>query len=305
VPFRDTCPVTAPPTFASLPEYISRVDDVEFWRPYVTEILGRHDLAEADREPVAGFNATYPTFVCGDVVIKLFGYTRAWRAGHAAERAAYALISTDPEIAAPSLLGDGRLYDNANAEWSYLITTRVSGVASWCAELSADQQRSLAAQLGGQVRRIHALSPSEDLATEEEWPALDVAAAAQRSSLPPHLVAQVDDYIAQLGPSDRVFVHGDLLANHVYVEDGRITGIIDWGDAMVTDRHAELIQVFRDMFDCDKALLRVFLEASDWPIFEPVAALLPLEDFGTLDELATESFELRATGREFPADRVE
>jgi hygromycin-B 7''-O-kinase len=317
-PFRDTCPVTTPPTFVSLPEYISRVDDVGFWRPYVDEILGRHDLDGGGREPEAGFNATYPTFVCGELVVKLFGYSRSWRTGHTAERAAYRLVATDPEIVAPSVLGEGRLYEGAEAAWPYLITTRLTGVASWRAELSADQQRSVAAELGGQVRRIHALSPTGDVATEEDWPSLNLAAAAQRSSLPPHLVAQVDDYLAQLGPFDRVFVHGDLVANHVYVEDGRITGIIDWGDAMVTDRHVELIQVYRDMFDCDKPLFRVFLEASDWPVgkdfprqalghalrrqaigltqhhtidvFQPIAALLPLQDIATLDELATELF---------------
>lgn len=35
---------------------------------------------------------------------------------------------------------------------------------------------------------------------------------------------------------------------------------------MVTDRHYELIQIYRDTFDCNKALLRVFLDASDWPV---------------------------------------
>jgi hypothetical protein len=193
----------------------------------------------------------------------------------------------------------------------------MSGLASWRAGLSAEQRLSIAAELGRQVRRVHALRPS-GVATDADWPAMDVTAAAERSSLPPHLIAQIDDYLARLGPFDRVFVHGDLVANHVFVENGRLTGIIDWGDAMVTDRHYELIQLYRDMFDCDKALFRVFLEASDWPVgeglprqalglalhrqavglaehhtcdvFEPIAALLPLQDIATLDELATELF---------------
>ncbi len=309
--------MTAPPTFASLQEHVSRLGDVSFWWPYVAEILKRHGLADAGREPVAGFNATYPTFLYGDVVVKLFGYSRSWRGSHAAERAAQALVATDPEIAAPRLLSEGRLFDDVDAPWPYLITTRMSGVASWRAELSTEQRLSVAAELGQQVRRVHALPPS-GVATDAGWPALNVAAAAEQSSLPPHLIAQIDDYLARLGPFDRVFVHGDLVANHAYVEDGHLAGIIDWGDAMVTDRHYELIQLYRDMFGCDKALLRVFLEACDWPVgkdfprqalglalhrqavglaqhhtmdvFEPIAALLPLQDIGTLDELATELF---------------
>jgi len=266
---------------------------------------------------VAGSNPTYPTFLYGDVVVKLFGYSRSWRASHAAERAAHALVATDPEIVAPRLLGEGRLYDDAEASWPYLVTTRLSGVAWEDAELSTEQRRSVAADLGRQVRRVHALRPS-GVATEVDWPAPDVAAAAERSSLPPHLIAQIEDYLARLEPFDRVFVHGDLVATHAFVEDGRLTGIIDWGDALVTDRHYELIQLHRDTFGCDKALLGVFLEASDWPVgkdfsrqalglalhrqaiglaqhhtmdvFEPIAALLPLDDIGTLDELAAELF---------------
>jgi hypothetical protein len=307
----------APPTFASSQAYVARLQDVGFWWPYVAEILRRHDLIDARCEPVAGSNPTYPTFLYGDVVVKLFGHVRPWREGHAAERAAHTLIATDPEIAAPSLLSHGWLYDHHDAEWPYLITTRMSGVAWEDADLSTGQRLSVAADLGRQVRRVHALRPS-GVATDEGRPTPNVAAAAERSSLPPHLIAQVDDYIARLGPFDRVFVHGDLVAMHAFVENGRLTGIIDWGDATVTDRHYELIQPYRDMFDCDKALLRVFLEASDWPVgtdfprralglalyrqavglaqhvtidvFEPIAALLPLQDIGTLDDLANELF---------------
>jgi hygromycin-B 7''-O-kinase len=222
-------PVTAPPKFASLHDFVSRLGDVDFWWPYVIEILNRHDLADRGQDPVAGFNATFPTFVLGDVVVKLFGYLRAWRAGHAAERGAQALVATDPEIAAPRLLAEDRLYEDVDALWPYLITTRVSGVASWRAGLSAKQRLSIAAELGTQVRRVHALRPS-GVATNADWAAPDVAAAAERSSLPAHLIAQIDDFLAGLGPFECVFVHGDLVANHVYVENGRLTGIIDWGD---------------------------------------------------------------------------
>lgn len=308
-----------PPTFASVQEYTSRHGDLSFWWPYVAEILERHGLADAGRESVAGVGGTYPTFICGDVVVKLFGFVPSWRKSFTAERAAQTLLATDPQISAPRLVSDGQLYDDVDSSWPYLITTRMSGVSWRDAELSAEQRLTVAADLGRQIRRVHALRPS-GVATDADWPNLNVAAAAEQSSLPPHLIAQIDDYLARLGTLDSVFVHSDLCALHVFVENGRLSGIIDWGDAMVTDRHYEIIQIYRDLFDCDKALLRVFLEASDWPVgkdfprqalgqalhrqavglaqhltmdvFEPIAALLPLQDIGTLDELANELFDV-------------
>ena len=88
--------MTAPPTFASIDEYASRRGEVDFWRPHVAEVLSRHDPADAGGEPEPGFNATSPTFLCGDVVVKLFGYARGWRENHAAERAAQAFDQTIP-----------------------------------------------------------------------------------------------------------------------------------------------------------------------------------------------------------------
>lgn len=54
----DTGAVSAPPSFASSQEHISRLGDVSFWWPYIAEILKRHDLVDAGREPVAGFGIT-------------------------------------------------------------------------------------------------------------------------------------------------------------------------------------------------------------------------------------------------------
>ncbi len=309
------------PAFGSNKEYISRLGDVGFWRPYVAEILDRHDLVRAGGEPVAGFNPTYPTFLFGDVVVKLFGRSRAWHASYAAESAAHVLVATDPEIAAPELLAEGQLYDDVDAPWPYLVTARMAGVSWREARLPAEQRLSVAVDLGRLVRRVHALPPSSVL-KHENRPDLNVAAAAEQSSLPSHLIAQIEDYLAGLGPFDPVFVHGDLTATHAFVENGRLVGIIDWGDATVIDRHYELIQLYRDMFGCDKTLLRAFLDACDWPVgndfprqtlglalyrqaiglaqhhtmdvFEPIAALLPLREIGTLDDLATELFGLQS-----------
>lgn len=317
--YRDTCPVTTPPTFASIQEHVSRLGDVETWWPYIAEILKRHDLTGAGKEPVAGFNATYPTFLYGDVVVKLFGYSRSWRTSHSAERAALNLLATDPEIAAPSLRHEGQLFEDAEAPWPYLVTTRIPGVPWRHARLSNEQRLIIAAELGRQVRRVHALLPS-GVEPRADRPTLNVAAAAEHSCLPPHLIAQIDAFLTRLAPYDTVFVHGDLVALHAFVETGHVTGIIDWGDAMVTGRHYELGKLYFEMFNCDKVLFRAFLEACDWPVnehfprqalglalhrqavgltqhhtfdvFEPVGRHLPLKDIATLDELATELFDV-------------
>ena len=93
--------MNAPPDFKSPQDFVARIGDIEFWAPYVTEVLERHDLADSSPAPEAGFNATYPTFVCDEVVVKLFGGPGPWRRSFTGERAAHDLIADDPGIAAP------------------------------------------------------------------------------------------------------------------------------------------------------------------------------------------------------------
>ena len=307
-----------PPVFTSDNEYLSRLADVEYWRPFVGAVLERNSLAGAGREPVAGVGGSCPAFLCGDVVVKLFGHTRAWREGYRAERAAHVLIAGDAGISAPALIADGRLFIGSESSWPYLITRRIHGVDWTVSTLSDSQKADIAVDLGRQIRRVHALHPWGGVATQADWPVRNVTEAAARSSLPPHLSSQAEKFVARIGAFDSIFVHGDLFPRHVLVEHGRLTGIIDWGDAMVTDRHYELAKLFLDTFHCDKKLLRTFLDASNWPVgkdfarralglalcrqaiglsqhltndtFFKLPQLFPLKDIRTLDDLAIEVF---------------
>jgi hygromycin-B 7''-O-kinase len=303
-----------PPGFASREEAIARRADPDVWRPSVQAILEAHGLPVG--EATAGHNPTFPTFVVGDVVVKLFGLTDRWRRTHETERTALALLARDPRILAPRLVGEGQLADDSDAPWPYLVMTRIRG-GRWAeAGLSADQRVELVTELGRQVGRIHALQ-TPGLTTDADWSDLDVRAACEGTVLPAHLVDQIPDYLARLGPSEPVFVHGDMVPMHVFSDGGRLAGIIDWGDAMVTDRHSELIKLY-EVLDYDRSLLRLFLEASAWPVgegfarqamgqalirqalllaqhhssdaFWPLSHFVSLDRFRTLDELAEALF---------------
>jgi aminoglycoside phosphotransferase (APT) family kinase protein len=308
-----------PPVFTSLRDYRARLADTGFWWPYLEHILECHGLAGAGLEPEPGIGGTYPTFLYGDVAIKLFGFLPSWEKNFRAEQAVQKVLATDPAITVPQLLAEGKLYDSKNPPWPYLIISRIPGLSWQFANLTTEQQVSVAADLGRQLRRIHAL-PAQGIATHEDWLSVDVTVAAQRSSLPPHLTVQVKDYLARLGPFDRVMVHGDIMFRHVFINNGHLSGIIDWGDAMITDRHYEFARMHLDLFNGDKTVLRAFLDASNWPVdkafaqkamghalyrqahglaqhptmdvFYMLPERLPLEDIPTLDKLALALFSV-------------
>lgn len=164
-------------------------------------------------------------------------------------------------------------------------------------------------RVGHEVRHLHALPVPVGLPRFGAAD-LDIGGGAARSSLPVHLAAAAESYVARLPPDDPVVVHADLCAMHVFVADGEMTGIIDWGEISVADRHHELIQVYRDLCACDPTKFRAFLAAAEWPmaddfpqralghalvrqargrridVFMPVAARHRLADVPDLDALA-------------------
>lgn len=309
--------IMTPPAFSSTADYLARLDDAGFWFPYGARVFKRHGIGAPDGA-VAGAGGTFPTLLSADVVVKLFGHLPFWRTAYEAERAALRLAACDPRIAAPTVLAEGRLFDKPTAPWPYLVTTRIPGTQWGDATLSPERKLAVAAELGRQVRRIHALLPTKEVATLDSWPSPGLATAAYHTVLPQRLVAQVDEFIARAPPPDPVFVHGDLMFRHVFVEGVRFGGIIDWGDALVADRHYELAQIHLNLLDGDKTLLRTFLAHSKWPVepafahqalaqafqrqavglaqhrtmdvFYRVPDLVSLPDIETLDELADALF---------------
>ena len=169
------------------------------------------------------------------------------------------------DIPAPALIASGQLFDS-NPTWPYLVTERVRGAAIREVNLGAERAAKVAADLGAIVRRLHTLSPPEAVEERQPLAALrDEAPARLRNfGLPEHLVEQVPDFLADAEPA-RTLVHGDITADHVFVDHDGLTAIIDWGDALVADRSYEIPAVYLDALHGDRRLLARFLDVANWP----------------------------------------
>ena len=69
-------------------------------------------------------------------------------------------------------------------------------------------------------------------------------------------------------PRRRALIHGDLGAEHVFVDDGRISGVIDWGDAAIGDPaldHGRLLRDFGAVPDGERARLYADLHRARGP----------------------------------------
>jgi aminoglycoside phosphotransferase (APT) family kinase protein len=272
----------------------------------VLDVLRRHVLPQGKLEPP--FVGTFPTFIVGDFVVKLFGTSFDGERSSQVEVAMLELLDSQPGIPAPSLVASGRLFD-AHPFWPYLVTVRAAGRAIRDVELTGARAERVAADIGTIVGRLHEMTAPDNVADRDLLEGLRVEAPARlrRFGLPERLVEQVPDFLADAEPA-AILVHGDITADHVFVDDQGVTALIDWGDALAADRAYELPAVYLDALRGDRRHFAAFLESAHWPqrdlarrglqgILEfefnavaRVAELVQLADIETLDSLAERLF---------------
>ena len=145
----------------------------------------------------------------------------------------------------------------ADAEAGALLTTRVPGVAA--VETERLDTGALAEDLAEFLSALHGVAPSEAAAVvrpdpdpAEAWLAEVGAVYAEvAGDVDADLRAPVEEFLAAAPPPparDLVFCHNDVRDDHVMVDPGTgaVTGIIDWGDAVLGDPALDLATVLTD-----------------------------------------------------------
>ncbi|MEX1023905.1 MAG: phosphotransferase [Planctomycetota bacterium] len=185
-------------------------------------------------------------------------------------------------VPAPELVG--RSPDEQ--AWPFVGYRLLPGTTACRAGLGEDERAGLAAPQGHFLGGLHTIDVAEARAfgaggdvlgrvepTERGERALDALAEAATEgwlqasavSVLGRMIASVLD--AEPEPRATALCHGDLYARHLLVEDGRLTGVIDWGDVHVGDPAVDL------------AVSLAFLPHAARPAFERAyAARAPLPD---------------------------
>jgi aminoglycoside phosphotransferase (APT) family kinase protein len=136
--------------------------------------------------------------------------------------------------------------------WPFFGAVRLPGV-ELCDAPETSRER-LAAQLGRLLRQLHGHDVMQTLGArlQENWTrradtALRVPLTVEKFAAldelwhaPEHVHALLDEALALPPPSPTAVCHGDLHFRHVLVDDGRVSGLIDWIDLCRDDPALDL-----------------------------------------------------------------
>lgn len=268
-----------------LDSYRRLFTDADFWAPYVRQVCRRHGFVPC--EPIRlGVPGTCPVFIIADRwLVKFFGRLFDGAESFAVEQEANRLAAQDPAIPAARVLASGSLRAE-DWPWPYLVYAFIPAIsAGEAAEQAAGGQLlpadrlQIAADMGGIVRRLHALPLAGSPVFPNDWAPYRRFLDGQRAvcmqnqrdwgSLPAHLVDQIDAFmppLENLVDSGRPphLIHADLTRDHLLgrIENGRwrTMALIDFGDAMTGSLLYELAALHMDLFDRDPAMLSAFLD---------------------------------------------
>ncbi|MEO7855255.1 MAG: aminoglycoside 3'-phosphotransferase/choline kinase family protein [Rubrivivax sp.] len=235
----------------------------------VDTLMQRHRLASS--LPVQRYGSgSLPVYALGDAhVLKLFPPPDAEHAG--VEARVLSFVDARLPVPTPQLRAHGELDG-----WHYLLMSRLRGhrlVDVW-AQLSAQQPRVLAAEVGEAIAALHGLdsAPLGDL--PPSWPQFITAqrlSAVERQrnrGLAAPWLAQIEPFLARWAApvgNERVLLHTEVMREHLLaepVDDGwRLSGLFDFEPAMRGEREYEFSSIGLFVACGDGGLLRRVLQA--------------------------------------------
>ena len=259
------------------------VGQVAYWRPLIGRILRRHGLKGGGIRP--GYPGTHAVFLIGGpLVVKVFApydfappWTEEWDEPQT-EVGVHELLAREAEIPVPELVAHG-----LEGGWPYLVTRQIEGrpIREVLADMDRAAVESVVYRLGAIMRAIYALPVDAHPCRWRSFMSRQIRICAERQrtlrSLPEHLTAQIPDFLESAQPISTPgfeprLIHADINADHVYVAPGgdgwRVTGLIDFGDAMIGEPEYDLVAPNLEITRGDPGLLRVLL-GSTGLAFEP------------------------------------
>ncbi|MCB9432806.1 MAG: aminoglycoside phosphotransferase family protein [Ardenticatenaceae bacterium] len=248
------------------------------WLPIIYRICQQVGLSVNTVE--AGYPGTCAVFVVNEgTVVKI--YPPMLPHDFARECEVYQQL-TGRLAQMPRLLGSGVYRDQL--DWPYLLLSFCPGepIRELYQQLERYSERQLGQELGEMLREVHA-TPLASLQAFDTRPAawhrfLRRRQAAigdelrQRGSLPPQVIAEVEQFLATMMPllcaDERLcLLHADLTEDHLLLveENGRfsISALIDWADAEVGTVGYEWVALWYGLCNRNLPLFRSILGSYD------------------------------------------
>jgi hygromycin-B 7''-O-kinase len=266
------------PEIRTWAEWGKMFTDVSVWAPVVRAICRREAIPCQEVE--AGYPGTHAVYMVDRTyVVKV--YAPFCHEDYDLECDLYPLLARNPQIPAPLLLAHGIWRDRI--DWPYIVMDYVAGrpIGEVRADISPSNRVGIASRLGCILRQLHATPLDAIRALDpsgQDWRQFVrsrksefVREFREQEVLPPGVIDQCSAWLEsvwnEMQAERLVLLNGDVTQDHVLVERQagiwRVSGLIDFGDALIGPAEYEWIALWFGALDREAESMRAFLDAYD------------------------------------------
>lgn len=268
------------PTADNWAEWGAIFTDASLWEPVVGRICEQNGI-EVGAEIQSGYPGSTAVFIVDKTaVVKIFPPFLVQ--DYHLEIEIYNLVDTRLDPYLPELLAHGIYPDRI--DWPYLVMSFLPGqpIREVREVISDENKRAVARQLGWYIRRLHStpLDGAKILQVERaDWIAFLVERRKRcleelrdKTDLPLSVLREVAYFLNSgvLRPDGDfrpLLLNGDFTEDHLLLEkrlgEWRISGLIDWADALAGEREYEWIALWFGLCSQDVPMFREVLQAYD------------------------------------------
>lgn len=254
--------------------------NVSLWRPVVRSICQQTGVAKGELIESAYPGSSAVFIVDKQVVVKIFAPFLIQDFHRAVET--YQLVGTRLDPYMPELLAHGVYPDKI--DWHYVVMSFLSGqpIREVRDKLPPEDKTAIARELGWYIRRLHdtPLDNAQAIkAKAVDWYAFlgerrqrSLEELRDKTTLPLPVLRQIATLLASdifLPPKDfrPSLLNGDFTEDHLLLEkrlgEWRISGLIDWADALAGATEYEWVALWFGLCSQDVSMFQELLHAYD------------------------------------------
>ncbi len=232
------------------------------WEPAIQWICQKHQLNHRVLRSESGSHIVYRA---GDFWIKLMA--PIYQKEMVFEVAGLKSVSGRLSVKTPEIIAQ----DSIQA-WPYVILTDVPGVAikSGWSQMNQIQQHSVLSGMAKTIIELSRCSPDDVIKQRFDWNEFitgqyqNCYIQQTKKKMPEPWLSQVKPFLQNFSLSEfttenPVFLHCDLSYDHFFIDQGRLSGIIDLADVQCGHPEYELAAPCVFVFKGDRSSLRLFL----------------------------------------------
>ncbi|ERJ12180.1 phosphotransferase [Haloplasma contractile] len=251
--------------------------DIDYFKPLINRIFIQEQLGDV-RQIENVTKGTNAVFKVNDFIVKIFvpDEVKLWKEDDFNTEQSSITRAMNLGVRTPRLVTAGSITDNY--VWKYMVLEFIDAneVGKIRIKLNQEQKIKFANDFSNIVNRLNK-TPNYMYCNQSIKERVINGGRWEQANM--RVQKELKRELENIDLSESVYVHGDLTAENVMMNQSGDVYIIDFADSTIAPSYYEYPPILFDLFDCDKVMIKAFFKNKE-KVVDLVYKGLLIHDFG-------------------------